>query len=99
LPEKTRVVLSRQESPVAVKKLGSGGIDVYPAVLLDIECALDVQHIQRVIPAERDRARVFPASGTLLSLPASSESGAKLSKRNRSISRCDMSPRSAFRAM
>jgi len=37
------LVLRRQESFVAEKKLGSDGIDVYPAVSLDVERALDVQ--------------------------------------------------------
>src|SRR6266550_8546954 len=60
LLEKPSVVLGRQDALVAVKQLRSGGIDVYPPVSLDIERALDVQHVQGVVPTERDRARTLP---------------------------------------
>ena len=51
LPEKTRVFVWRQESFVAVKKFWSDGVDVYSAVSLDVERALDVQYVHCVVPS------------------------------------------------
>src|ERR1700690_3128169 len=39
--------------------LRSDGVDIDATKTLDIEDAFDVQHVQRAVPAERDRARAL----------------------------------------
>ena len=98
-----RAIAGRREGLAAfVERIRRLRIDVDLAIALDIDQAADIEDVEPIVPTERRRARRFAASDRIvqkLEMHASSESGAKLSNRKRSISRCDMPPRCALRAM
>jgi hypothetical protein len=59
LPQKSHVLFRRKLFDITVDKLGRRGIDVHSPITFDVEDALDIQHIQLVVPAKSDRSRAF----------------------------------------
>src|ERR1700737_2781981 len=58
-PQEFRVVVRIEQPAISIEKFGGCGIDIDASVPLDVQHALDVEHIEHFVVAEGDRARTL----------------------------------------